>query len=192
MADRNSLRRTPGHAPTASPRANGVEVVTFTCEDDGVVPNNPALPVVLMRGATEAGASPHEMMALFEANGWRRTWHYTVFDYQHYHPNAHEALAVVAGWADIQIGGPSGDIHRVVEGDAMILPAGTGHCRIDARDDFAVVGGYPPGQEDREIVRGIIQNRRDAPERIAAVGLPGTDPVFGPDGPLIEAWGRGR
>ena len=72
------------------------------------------------------------------------------------------------------------------------LPAGTGHCRIDARDDFAVVGGYPPGQEDREIVRGIIQNRRDAPERIAAVGLPGTDPVFGPDGPLIEAWGRGR
>ena len=192
MSSRHSERRTPAHGPTASPRPDAVELTTFMCQDDGVVPNNPLLPVVLLAGATEPGAPPPHVMALFEANGWRRTWHYTVFDYQHYHPNAHEALAVVAGWADIQLGGPSGDIHRVVEGDVMMLPAGTGHCRIDARDDFAVVGGYPPGQEDREIVRAIAQNRRDASERIARVGLPETDPVFGADGPLVKAWGRAR
>ena len=189
MTQRHALRRTPAHAPAATPRRDGVKVSTFTCEDDGVVPNNPALPVVLMAGAFECGAGAHALMALFEANGWRRTWHYTVFDYQHYHPNAHEALAVASGWADIQIGGPRGDIHRVTEGDAMVLPAGTGHCRIDGRDDFSVVGGYPPGQEDREIVRGIIQNRKDAPERIAGLARPATDPVFGAEGPLIQAWG---
>lgn len=185
---RHSLRRTPAGAPTAA-LSDGAVVATFHCRDDGIVPNNPDLPVVVMRGAIRPGATPASVTALFETNGWRRVWHYTVFDYQHYHPDAHEVLAVVAGWADLQLGGAAGDIHRVTEGDVIVLPAGTGHCRIDARDDFAVCGGYPAGQEGRTVLRGIRQNRDPGMSaRIAALARPGTDPVYGTSGPLLDAW----
>ena len=187
---RHGLRRTPAGAALPEPvPADRVEVVRFTCRDDGIVPNNPDLPVLLLRGALPPGTSPAAIMALHEANGWRRVWHYTVFDYQHYHPDAHEVLSVASGWADLQLGGPAGDIHRVVEGDTVVLPAGTGHCRIDARDDFAVCGAYPPGQEGRTILRGIAQERpADVVARIAGLARPATDPIHGRTGPLLDAW----
>lgn len=168
--------------------AGEVELATRVFADDGIVPNNPRLPVVLMPGAVRPGAGPAAIRALMEANGWGGTWTYTVFDYHHYHSNAHEALICAAGWAEILLGGPHGETFRVREGDAIVLPAGTGHRRMADGDGFAMCGAYPPGQEDRDLIRADADPRGEAAARIAAVADPETCPVYGPGGPLIAAW----
>ena len=182
-----SARRTDPAAPVAAVREVKAETILFP-DADGPVPNNPDLPVLLMRGAVEGDADA--IMALYEANGWRRVWTYTVFDYQHYHPNAHEALTVASGKADVQLGGPSGPVLTVAAGDAMVLPAGTGHCRIGATDDFAVCGGYPPEQVDRVVVQAGTMALADAQAQIATLARPATDPIYGADGPTLRHWGE--
>ncbi len=158
---------------------------------DGAVPNHPDLPVLVMAGAVAAPLAPRAMEALFRANGWGGTWTGSVFDYHHFHPDAHEALGCVAGWADLILGGPSRGAVRVEAGDVLVLPAGTGHCRAAAGDGFAVCGAYPPGQEAFTTTRGDRAGPADAAARAALrdVPRPGTDPVFGAEGPLLSAWG---
>ena len=153
----------------------------------GAVPNNPRLPVMLARGALSGPTHDRAIHALYRANGWGGAWTWTVFDYHHYHPNAHEALAVASGEAVLMLGGPEGEEVPVAAGDLLVLPAGTGHRRLSASADFAVCGGYPPGQEDYETLRAD-EPAEDAATRIAAVGLPETDPFWGRDGPLIRLW----
>ena len=130
--------------------ADRIEVRLLRFADDGTVPNNPALAALVMRGAIAPGASPEAIAVRLRANGWGGTWVWRVFPY---HPNAHEALAVAAGRAELMLGGPRGERVAVCAGDVVVLPAGTGHRQIEASPDFAVVGAYPPGQEDYETVR---------------------------------------
>lgn len=167
--------------------SDAVSVERLSCGDDAVCPNNQDLDVVLLRGAIVEGGAP-EICALMSDNGWGGNWTYTVFDYHHYHPNAHEALAVARGWANIQLGGPSGETHRITAGDAIVLPAGTGHCRIASGDGFAICGGYPAGQEAYEIVRATGPIDAACRDEIANVPLPTCDPIFGDAGPLCSAW----
>lgn len=165
----------------------GVE--TFQFEPDGGVPNNPRLPAVVISGAMPASAGPDAILSRMAENGWRGGWTYTVFDYHHYHPNAHEALVAARGWADIQLGGPTGTVQRVQAGDALVLPAGVGHRRRAASPDFAICGAYPQGREQYETVRaddGALTNTIS--DRIAQTPLPESDPIAGADGPLIAAW----
>ncbi len=61
-------------------------------------------------------------------------------------------------------------------GDVLVLPAGTGHRRARADDAFRVVGAYPRGQEDYDLLREADDAAR---ERIAALGPPAEDPVGG-------------
>jgi uncharacterized protein YjlB len=152
----------------------------------GWVPNNPYLPVLFYAAVLDA---PDDLAAhteeLFRKNGWTGTWLNGVFDYQHFHTNAHEVLAFVEGSATLMIGGPKGKTVNVYAGDVIVLPAGTGHCRIEASPDFLVVGAYPPNQEadicrDDQGVTGL--------QRIKRVTLPETDPLYGAAGPLVSAW----
>ncbi|NIY97126.1 cupin domain-containing protein [Salipiger sp. HF18] len=152
------------------------------------VPNNPLLPVVILRGAF-APAPSDEVIARMAANGWGGAWAWTVFDYHHYHPDAHEALAVASGEARLQLGGPEGAELAVTAGDCLVLPAGTGHCRLSQSRDFRICGAYPPGRELFITRQANAQASADAPV-IAQVPLPQTDPIHGADGPLVRIWGR--
>ncbi len=157
--------------------------------DGGSIPNNPDLPVMLVRGALPQ-CSAGEICQHFETCGWTGTWTFVVFDYHHYHHDAHEALCVASGWADIVLGGPKvGQPFRLNPGDLVVLPAGTGHCQVDSSSDFSICGCYPPGQTNYTIVRAQDGALARHAADIAEVPLPVTDPVFGIEGPLLTGWG---
>jgi uncharacterized protein YjlB len=120
----------------------------FILDENGWVPNNPGLPVLVYRGVEQGDCESvaHAFERRFEANGWPPDWRDTIYDYHHYHSTAHEALGVVVRSAKLAIGGPSGREVPVAAGDAIILPVGTGHWRISSSEDFLVVGAYVEGQ----------------------------------------------
>ncbi len=159
-----------------------IEKITF--DPSQHIPNNQRFPVLIYRQI-----SSHPDTATFEAmfseNGWTGIWRNGVFDYHHYHSGAHEVLGIGRGHATLQIGGPDGRRLDVSLGDCLILPAGTGHMRLNSSADFQVVGGYPPGQQ------ADIQTSaptEDTLVRIRALPKPKTDPVNGLAGGLAELW----
>jgi uncharacterized protein YjlB len=89
----------------------------------------------------------------------------------------------------VRLGGPDGRDLEVAAGDVLVLPAGTGHRRLEAGADLLVVGAYPPGQSG-DIQRGPATAAMAA--AIAALPPPASDPVEGPDGPVLRAWSGGR
>lgn len=94
-------------------------------------------------------------------------------------------LGIAGGYARLIIGGPEGYELEVSAGDALLLPAGTGHRNIGSSEDFLVVGAYPPGQ--------YADSCRDAPtkEQMANLGklpFPDRDPLRGLDGALQKYW----
>ena len=79
----------------------------FMLENSDWVPNNPNFPVVAYR---QIGLDVNSAAfgALFSTNGWTGIWKNGVFDYHHYHCDAHEVLGIGRGHARLQIGGPDG------------------------------------------------------------------------------------
>ena len=144
------------------------------------IPNHPSYPVLVYRGVGAATDGADAVRALFAEQGWRGSWVDGVFDFHHFHSTSHEALAVVAGAATLELGGPQGQAFDVAAGDVLVLPAGTGHRRASARDGFTVVGAYPAGQEDYDLLRGDSPDDvAAARERITSLGAPPQDPVGG-------------
>lgn len=149
---------------------------------DGI-PNNPRLPVVVYRGTVRDGDDLRDRL---EDNGWTVGWRGGIYAFHHFHSTAHEFLGVVAGDATLHLGGPGGPMIPVAAGDALVLPAGTGHRCVQADTGFAVLGAYPDGQEWDLLLFG--EGGDDVAARIVAVPLPSADPLDGIDGPLTQAW----
>ena len=170
-------------------RARGLETREHRFEDDGRIPNNSVLPLLIYpRALTGTDLSPSRCKERLAENGWVGAWTDGVFPYHHYHSTSHEVLVVVGGRADIAFGGPEGEIVEVEAGDAVVIPAGVGHKNEGSSRDFSVVGAYPRGQESYDLRTGEEGERLEVLENIRNVPFPDTDPLFGEDGPLTRRW----
>ena len=161
-------------------------------KDDGKIPNNPKLPFIHYRsavGVPSSGDPAATFEELFKRNGWGDSWRNGIYDYVHYHSSIHEALGVARGAASVRFGGDHGKIFELQTGDVAILPAGTGHQCIRASKDLVVVGAYPrSGKYDK--CTGSEEERERALKSIPKVPVPAKDPVYGANGPLLDAWKR--
>jgi uncharacterized protein YjlB len=165
---------------------------TIRFADDGNIPNNPTLPLIVYPAVIDLSrfSDPAAVFeALFEANGWGDSWRDGIYDYAHYHSGIHEVLGVARGQARVRFGGDSGREISLAAGDVAILPAGTGHQRLSASADFLVVGAYPPDGSYDECT-GWTDEHAKALKSIPQVPIPEQDPVFGPEGALATAWAR--
>ena len=154
--------------------------------DDGDIPNN-RLPLILYDGAIDPakGDPAAAFEALFRERGWGGSWRNGIYPFHHYHSTAHEVLGIANGKAEVRLGGEGGQTVSVKAGDALLIPAGVGHKRISASEDFLVVGAYPGGVW-ADLMREGAAVKAGIRARIAALPVPDRDPV---GGPMREMWG---
>ena len=166
-----------------------MKITHYLLHDNGVFPNNPALPLLVYPQAVElAGPDPATVFErLFSSHRWGGGWRNGIFGFHHYHSTAHEVLGVYRGDAEVQFGGEDGVIAQVTVGDVVIIPAGVAHKKLRSSSDFAVVGAYPIGQRP-DICHGEPGERPQADHRIAQLALPEADPVGGQSGGLFAYW----
>lgn len=158
----------------------------YFLKENGGIPNNKKLPLLTYKQVFEKNTK-EQFEKSFSGNGWGGQWINGIYNYHHYHSTAHEVLGVIQGQAKVIFGGPDGKVIDISAGDMVVIPAGTGHCRMAASDDFKVVGAYPQGQEKYD----ICTEKDDVEEKknnIENVPLPDNDPVQGPGGVLKTAW----
>ena len=158
---------------------------THRFADDGAIPNSP-LPALVYHGV-EAATQAADCEALFGANGWGGHWRSGILYEHHFHSTAHEALGIVAGRASVMLGGPGGERFEIGAGDVLVLPAGTGHCRLESSDDLLVVGAYPPDGQDEP---GGQRHATDLGRGPSSGWLPVPYPPRTATGPRVSACAR--
>jgi uncharacterized protein YjlB len=167
-----------------------MDVRLFRFVDDGDIPNNPRWPMIVYAKIFDPAKEKDLAVAFekrFAANGWGNGWRNGIFAFPHYHSNAHEALGIARGTATVRFGGEEGDVLTVSAGDAVLLPAGTGHQRLSSSHDLLVIGAYPPGPQN-DLMHAGEKDKDGIRKRIAAVPKPAADPFGGKDGPTQSAW----
>lgn len=163
---------------------------SFLFPDDGSIPNNPLLPMVVHVRAVEpptSGEAIRRAEALMKANGWEPAWHNGIYPFPHYHATCHEALLVAQGRARVRFGGQHGVVLEICAGDVAVLPAGTGHQALSISDDLLVIGAYPTGSS-YDLCRGSTSEHKAAVTSIAQVPVPARDPILGDAGGIAVLW----
>ena len=165
---------------------------TYNFEDDGQTPNNPSFPLIhyLSPITLPPEFDPAAVFEdLFALHGWTDAWRDGIYDYLHFHTRTHEVLGIARGHGSVQFGGARGRTLHIKAGDVVVLPAGTGHQRLSASEDFLVVGAYPEGSEYDEPKPSEVDHD-EVVAMIAKVKVPDADPVHGKDGPVCRFWAR--
>lgn len=161
---------------------------TYRFADDGTIPNS-RYPLLLYRNVFSARgtAGATWLERRFADNNWTNAWRNGIFSYTHYHSLSHEVLGIYSGSAQVQLGGEQGKTVHLQAGDVVVIPAGVGHKNLGASADFGVVGAYPDGRTF-DVLRGQPGDRPKANQTIAALPLPGTDPLLGASGGVRQLW----
>lgn len=166
------------------------EPLALMFDDDGLIPNNPRLPLLVYEDAIDLSGTPDPEQVIektFGRHGWGDMWRNGIYAYVHYHSMIHEALGIARGRAKVRFGGARGRELDLSAGDIVVLPAGTGHQCLWASPQLMVIGAYPKaGRFD--ICRGTKAERTKALKAIPKVPLPDSDPVRGKHGPLPRLW----
>ena len=163
-------------------------IETYRFADDGIVPNNAALPLVVYRDALpESADRAGKCERLFAQNAWGGGWRNGIYADHHYHSTAHEVLGIARGNARVRLGGEGGPVVELAAGDVVVIPAGIAHKRESASVDLLVIGAYPRGQHP-DMCRAEPAEHDRALANIAAVAFPEADPVTGRADPLLECW----
>ena len=164
--------------------------LTLMFADDGSIPNNPRLGLLLYRACLDLKgvADPERLLAdTFARNHWGEMWQNGIYPYAHYHSSTHEVMGIARGRAKVRFGGEHGQELDLMASDVVVLPAGTGHQCVWASPDLLVIGAYPPnGRYD--LCRGSKSEYAKAVLAIPEVPVPETDPIFGKKGPLTSLW----
>jgi uncharacterized protein YjlB len=187
ISGRTSL---PSGGGTEAMLTKRVTPITYLFADDGRIPNNPKLPLILYRGGIDLAGSPDPELLIektFGGNGWGDMWRNGIYSYAHFHSMIHEAMGIARGRAKVRFGGGNGEEMEIAPGDVVILPAGTGHQCLKHSRDLVVIGAYPPSGK-YNLCRGTKAEHAKAVAAIRKVPLPLTDPAFGPKGPLLTLW----
>ncbi|WP_348265180.1 cupin domain-containing protein [Telmatobacter sp. DSM 110680] len=163
------------------------EPETIQLSRNGWVPNNDRLPVLIYRDVLDvSGSDPaSKFEQAFLRNGWPPQWRNGIYDFHHYHSTAHEVLGIAGGQGRIILGGPGGHELTLNAGDILVLPAGTGHCKLACSPEFLVVGAYPPRQSWDICRSAPSQVERN---RIRTLSFPVSDPFTGSRGALTRLW----
>ena len=156
-------------------------------EDDGKIPNS-QYPLILYKDAfTERGNSGASWLEhRFSQNNWTNSWRNGIYAFHHYHSTSHEVLGIYSGSALVHLGGEAGEKVQVKAGDIIIIPAGVGHKNLES-SGLGVVGAYPDGRS-WDLMRGRSGERPQADKNIAALPIPGADPLLGPDEGIKQVW----
>lgn len=164
------------------------DLKTYFFKDDGSIPNNPQLPLLVYPGALSEGqTNASKCRDLLNSHGWSNSWVNGIYEYHHYHSTTHEVLAVLSGTADVKMGGEQGEEMTISSGDVIVIPAGVGHCNVGSSGDFRVIGAYPDGRE-HDLCTGKENERPEVLQNIREVPLPEFDPVTGEKDPLHKFW----
>ena len=163
----------------------------FCFKDDGETPNHPKWPLVMYRSPVNVRGN-FDCAAIFEdlfaSNGWADSWCDGVYDFLHFHTHRHEVLGIARGEVQVEFGGAKGKRLKLKAGDVAILPAGTGHRRINASSDLLVVGAYPQSSGAYDEPKPSAVEHEEAAWSIARVPRPKCDPVYGAEGALLVHW----
>lgn len=107
----------------------------------------------------------------------------------HFHSTSHEILAISNGKAKLCFGGEANPnrIEAVVaSGDVIVVPAGVGHRLLEDMDGgFEMVGSYPKGKQ-WDMCYGR-KGEEEANKRIERLSWFEKDPVYGQEGPVLDA-----
>lgn len=164
-----------------------VAVEAHRFNGDGRFPNS-ALPVLVYRGAIPT--EPDGVEAILRRNQWAPAWRASTgfYPFNHFHSNAHEFVAVVAGEARGRLGGPSGALVTLRAGDAVLIPAGVCHFGEYSSPDIVTIGAYPVDAPAPDMRRGDAAEYAEASNNAARTSAPLADPILGVDGPMARHW----
>ena len=119
----------------------------------------------------------------------------------HYHPNVHEAYAVIQGSSTLVLGL---DVARepdlganfvevyVSVGDVIVIPAGVSHRSKRFDKDYRYLAAYPEEGENWKLVSKLVlapkkYNNLKYLEMATRVAVPRSDPVYEKGG-LLDIW----